>query len=150
MNMSRSLELRARVLFLDIDGVLHPGNGADGCLMCSAKQLEDALSDHELRIVISSSWRFHMELEEIVERLPAGIADRVVDATGDAHIGRWPRFNEIRNWVVVNDPLVDWRALDDAKLEFPNPCTQLIACDPRTGFAVDQATALRKWLSCRS
>ena len=120
------------ILFLDIDGVLHPGSGLDSGLMCRAEDLADAIAGQEVRIVISSSWRFHRELEKIAGMLPEAISERVIGATGDAYIGRWPRYNEIRNWVAANDPLVDWRALDDARLEFPNPCPPLISCDPRT------------------
>lgn len=62
----------APILFLDFDGVLHPGNGVDSGFLC--------------------------------------------------------------------------RAPDDAKLEFPSPCLELIACDPRTGVGVEQAGELRRWL----
>lgn len=134
------------LLFLDFDGVLHPGSGVDSGFLCRASDLEEALSGHDLRIVVSSSWRFHMEMEEIVGMLPPGLAQRVVGVTGEAHIGRWPRFHEIRAWVQAQEPLANWRALDDARLEFPSPCPELIACDPRTGFGVEQAGELRRWL----
>jgi hypothetical protein len=137
----------APVLFLDIDGVLHPGSGSASGKMCRAPDLADALVGQELRIVISSSWRFHMALQKIVDMLPNSISERVIGATGDAHIGRWPRYNEIRKWVATNDPFADWRALDDARLEFPNPCPPLIACDPRTGLGDAQLRALVGWLS---
>jgi len=134
------------LLFLDFDGVLHPGSGVDSGFLCRALDLEEALSGHDLRIVVSSSWRFHMEMEEIVGMLPPGLAQRVVGVTGEAHIGRWPRFHEIRAWVQAQEPHPNWRALDDARLEFPSPCPELIACDPRTGFGVEQAGELRRWL----
>jgi hypothetical protein len=137
------------VLFLDIDGVLHPGNGIETGLLCRAKALEEALSGLNVRIVVSSSWRFHMEIDEILCQLPTDIARRVVGVTGNPHIGQWPRFNEIRTWIGRNAKFADWRALDDARLEFPNPCQELIACDPRTGFGAKQAIALRTWLSGR-
>jgi hypothetical protein len=138
-----------RMLFLDFDGVLHPGSGVDSGFLCRAPDLEEALSGHDLRIVVSSSWRFHIEMDEILGMLPPGLAQRVVGATGDAHIGRWPRFHEIRACVQVNEPLANWRALDDARLEFPDPCPELIACDPRTGFGSEQAGSLRRWLRAR-
>ena len=134
------------ILFLDFDGVLHPSSGVDSGFLCRAPDLEEALSGHDLRIVVSSSWRFHMEMAEILGMLPPGLAQRVLGATGEAHIGRWPRFHEIRAWVQVNEPSAHWRALDDARLEFPSPCPELIACDPRTGFGVEQAGELRRWL----
>ncbi len=137
------------VLFLDIDGVLHPGSGMESGLLCRAKELEAALLGFEVRIVVSSSWRFHMAMDGILKQLPPDIARRVVDATGEAHVGRWPRYNEIRRWVERHARFADWRALDDARLEFPSPCPELIACDPRRGFGPDQAVALRTWLSAK-
>lgn len=134
------------ILFLDFDGVLHPGNGSDGRLLCRAKDLDIAISAFEIRIVVSSSWRFHMDMDEILSLLPTDIARRVVGATGDPHIGKWPRFNEIRTWMDRHAEFADWRALDDAQLEFPKPCKQLIACDPRTGFGAIQANKLQTWL----
>lgn len=134
------------VLFLDFDGVLHPGSGVDSGFMCRAPDLEATLAGHDVRIVISSSWRLHMKMDEMLGMLPAGIAQRVVSATGQAHIGRWPRFHEVRAWVQLYEPQANWRALDDARLEFPTPCPELIACDPRTGFGVEQAATLRGWL----
>ena len=138
-----------RILFLDFDGVLHPGSGVDSGFLCRAPDLEEALAGQDLRIVVSSSWRFHMEMDEILEMLPAGIAQRVVGATGDAHIGRWPRFHEIRAWVEVNEPLANWRALDDARLEFPDPCSEPKPVRGSHAMSSGQAGSLRRWLRAR-
>lgn len=134
------------VLFLDFDGVLHAGSGHSGGMFTHAPALQEALGEHEVRIVVSSSWRFHKPLSEIRQWLPAALASRVVGATGEAHIGRWARFHEIRAWLDHRAPAADWRALDDATFEFPNPCPQLIACHPQEGFGPRQADALRGWL----
>ena len=88
-------------------------------------------------------------MEEILQELPTGLAHRVVGATGPAHLGRWPRFHEIKAWLDRHDPLADWRALDDAVFEFPKPCRQLIACDPQEGFGPRQAQELARWLGAR-
>jgi hypothetical protein len=79
----------APVLFLDFDGVLHPGRGLGDTRLIHAKTLEAALHGLSVQLVISSSWRFHLPMEEILQELPAGLAQHVVGATGPAHIGRW-------------------------------------------------------------
>jgi hypothetical protein len=137
------------ILFLDIDGVLHPGSGLGGTRLMHAEALEAAIDGLSVQVIISSSWRFHLPMEEILQELPAGLAKRVVGTTGPAHIGRWPRFHEIKAWLDRHDPLADWRALDDAVFEFPKPCRQLIACDPQEGFGPRQAQELARWLGAR-
>jgi hypothetical protein len=134
------------ILFLDIDGVLHPGNGLGGTRLMHAEALETALDGLSVQVVIASSWRFHLSMQEILQELPAGLAQRVVGATGSAHIGRWARFHEIKSWLDCHAPLADWRVLDDAVFEFPKPCPQLIACHPQTGFGPMQAQELARWL----
>ena len=103
----------APVLFLDFDGVLHPGSGLSDTRLIHAKTLD------------------------------ASLAQRVVGATGSVHIGRWPRFHEIEAWLDRHDPLADWRALDDAVFEFPEPCPQLIACHPQEGSGRGRRRHLR-------
>ena len=137
------------VLFLDIDGVLHPGSGLDDTRLIHAAALETALHGKSVQVVISSSWRFHHPVEEILADLPAGLAQRVVGATGPAHLGRWARFHEIKAWLERHAPLADWRSLDDAVFEFRKPCPQLIACHPQEGFGSRQALELGRWLGAR-
>ncbi len=137
------------LLFLDIDGVLHPGSGLGDTRLIRANELEIALDGFSVQVVISSSWRFHLQMVEILEDLPAVLARRVVGATGPAHIGRWARYHEIKAWLDRHAPLADWRALDDAVFEFPKPCPQLIACHPQEGFGPRQAQELARWLGAR-
>jgi hypothetical protein len=115
--------------------------------MCHlAPALDEAIGESPLRIVIASSWRFHRELDEIVTWLPASMGEQVVGTTGEAVPGRWPRYNEIRQWLSANESAAAWRALDDAVFEFPEGCPELIACNPRHGFEPEQAQSLRPWL----
>jgi hypothetical protein len=85
-------------------------------------------------------------MEEILRSMPPTLAQSVVGATGDAYIGPWARFHEIKAWLTQNDPLAHWRAADDATFEFPKPCPELIACDPQHGFGATQAGELALWL----
>ena len=144
--MKRATVTHAPILFLDFDGVLHPGSGQEGNAFSCASLLDQALERSEVDIVISSSWRFHASLEHIVGWLPQGLSRRVVGVTGDAFIGRWARHQEILAWVERHRRGADWRALDDATIEFPEACKQLIACSPRIGFSEREARVLRAWL----
>ena len=105
------------------------------------------MTEFPCQIVISSSWRFSYNLDEMKDKLPKAISKNVIGVTGDAYIGPYPRFNEIKEYLLSrNKSLYGWRALDDSKIEFPNGCTDLILCDPNTGLASKQIKELKKWL----
>lgn len=137
-----------RLLFLDFDGVLHPTSSGVADLFCRAYQLLEALEGADCAIVISSSWRHHHDMFTLLDKLPQRLAARVVGATGEAHLGRWPRYNEILTFLRGNVPAADWRALDDSLLEFPPRCPELIACHPNFGFSAEQHSELKRWLAC--
>ncbi len=138
------------ILFLDFDGVMHPASYSKGRQgFCYSPWLEAVIAKHPLRIVVSSSWRHHYPMDQILRLMPKALARNVVGSTGDAHIGPWARFHEIKAWLAKHDPLADWRAADDAVFEFPKPCPELIACDPQHGFGAKQAGELAIWLGNR-
>jgi hypothetical protein len=136
-----------RLLFLDYDGVLHPTSAVDADLFCRAELLLEALGGADCSIVISSSWRHHHPMRSLLARLPPRLAHRVVGATAEPHIGRWPRYHEIVSYAQGYAPAADWRALDDSLIEFPPGCPELIACHPNHGFGKEQFRALRGWLA---
>jgi hypothetical protein len=83
------------VLFIDIDGVLHPSGaiivGVDGKVygdkaFCWLEPLVNLLEEWlDLDVVVHSTWRFHWETDaELKARLPAALARRVVCATPKA------------------------------------------------------------------
>jgi hypothetical protein len=133
-----------KTLFLDFDGVLH-------CMAQTSARPFDRLALVEplvdvapFQIVISSSWRFHFELSEIVQSL-GRLKPLVVGTTGEAIIGRHARHREILEYV-EDYGIKHWRALDDAYLEFPEETPELILCDPRVGVSEKEVRALREWL----
>jgi len=81
-------------LFLDFDGVLHPGN-KPGLVFTQAQLLEQALAGSTCQLIISSSWRFHYPLEELKQMLPDGLAHRVVGRTGPALAVKHARYQEM-------------------------------------------------------
>ena len=136
----------APVLFLDFDGVLHPSHFVLQNPFSNASVLENALTDREVKIVITSSWRFTHSIEALRRKLPEGLAERVIGVTGEAVIGKHARYQEIQNYINAHGP-INWRALDDSFWEFPSPCPELIRCNPNTGIGEKQAAEIQKWLS---
>jgi len=55
------------------------------------------------------------------------------------------RYHEIME-VVQSHALEKWIAIDDAKAEFPGDCENLLHCNPRFGFDLEQHYRLTSWL----
>ena len=134
-----------KILFLDFDGVLHPTTSSPDSLFSNVNLLAEVLIHHPCQIVISSSWRFHHDLDRIFRYLPS-IEKWVIGTTGDAFIGKWPRYNEIKEYLKKHHPFADWRALDDSFLEFPKDCPELILCHGNNGFTLKEKYLLEGWL----
>jgi hypothetical protein len=133
------------LVYLDFDGVLHPASPVMGDLFSRAYLLEPIVEKTDLQIVISSSWRFTHSLEKLQRSLPTSIGQLVIGTTSSAIIGKYPRFQEIQNYLTTHGT-ADWRALDDSYWEFPSPCPTLIRCNPNTGVSDKQILELQQWL----
>jgi hypothetical protein len=133
-----------KTLFLDFDGVLHSMSDYLTKPFNRLPLIEDLADIGTLEIVISSSWRFHYELQQIKGRL-GRLGACVVGTTGDAVRDTHARYREITNY--VSDYRVsDWRALDDSHWEFPPATPELIICDPSEGVSAREVKALNDWL----
>ena len=99
-----------------------------------------------MRIVISSSWRFHENIDYLRSRFEPTTRSQIVGCTGPAYIGKWARWNEIKKHANTNG-VTDWVALDDAYMEFPPECEELILCDGKIGLQDTQIQQLIKWLN---
>lgn len=131
-------------IFLDFDGVLHPT--AHGSTLFSQLELfEQTILAHNCAIVISSSWRFQMDLSDLKSKFSQELRGRIIGTTGDAYIGSHARFHEI-NAYVLHHGVEDWRALDDSYWEFPQGCSQLIRCNPNSGLTQREVNVLIEWL----
>ncbi len=137
-----------RLLFLDFDGVLHPNHCPEADYFRRAPLLSRwlAAAGEELGIVISSSWRHHHAADELLARLPAWLAARVVGFTGPAVIGRHARHGEITRFLADHPGWTSWRALDDSGWEFPSPCPELILCRGGIGLTATEIARLHAWL----
>lgn len=134
-----------KLLFLDFDGVLHPTTVPDEQLFCRVPLLQEALEGHACEIVISSSWRHYYTQQELLSHFPPPMRQRIVGFTGEVHVGKLPRYQEIQNYL-MNNGNPSWRALDDSFIEFPKQCPELLLCDPNVGLASRQMTQLIEWL----
>jgi hypothetical protein len=135
-----------KTLFLDFDGVVHPSVATPKQLFAQAQMLVEPIERWRPQVVISSSWRFHFEQEEILSRLPKAISAQVIGMTGDAHVGKHARWHEIQAYCDRNR-IKDWRALDDSAFEFPSPCEWLIRCDGAKGMTAREVDQLAQWLA---
>jgi len=132
-------------LYLDFDGVLHPGHFREGEQFCQQGLLAEAIAGHALNIIISSSWRFQFTLAKLKSLLHPEIGRRVTGISGAALFGSHSRWREIERHAMFNR-IHNFRALDDSGFLFPAGCGALILCDGARGMQAMQGQALRRWL----
>ena len=132
-------------LYLDFDGVLHPGHAQPNERFSNQEVLVQAIGGTELDIVVSSSWRFHYTMAKLRSELHPEIARRVCGITGEALMGSHTRWREIERHAMFNR-VKNFRALDDSAFLFPPDCGALILCDGSRGMQEAQADELRAWL----
>lgn len=133
------------VLFLDIDGVLHPEPPHSGLTrLCWLPELAALLRPHpHVHVVLHSSWRHHLPQSYIAE-LMAPFGPQYAGTTSGPL--RWP---SIVTWLSKHAEVVDYLVLDDLAHEFPNPLPEgVVICPSRSGVT-DPSTRerLRQWLA---
>ena len=107
------------ILFLDIDGVLHPDPPQPDQRLRSLSCLIAVLRDFPLvEVVISSLWREHLLLDQLRELFPADLRERIIGVTPIAErIDGWlpaRREGEILEWLQASGRIDEpWLALDD-------------------------------------
>jgi hypothetical protein len=139
--------MKAKYLFLDFDGVLHPSLCNDKDRFSKVNLLNQTFTSSSCQIIISSSWRFQFALDQLKKILPVSISNLVVGVSGEALNGKYARYNEIKHWLKSKQkPFADWMAIDDAINEFPPDCPNLIATKSSQGIAKDQIIELKQWL----
>ena len=149
-----------KALFLDFDGVLHTAEKAANLarglipfdlvayahqmdMFCWNSALEAALvSDPSITVFVHSSWRSHVNNQELLTLL-GPLAHRFVGVTPKGAA----RYDGILQ-MVQQAGLDDYRILDDMPHEFPVGCPELIVCDPSLGITGQSVRdALELWLS---
>lgn len=148
------------IIFLDFDGVLHEVECAHWAEFQHVEKLEDVLKDYpDVKIVISSSWRYRETLTELQLHFSEHIRHRIIDVTPQLTDSMVPmaRFKEITAWIEKNSYEGAWIAIDDQHCEFPkindgfsqylHP--NLIAPHKRFGIGEEDMRILRSRLSAQ-
>jgi hypothetical protein len=122
------------ILFLDIDGVLHPDPPQPDQRLRSLPRLVAILRDFpQVEVVISSLWRGHLTLNQLREIFPADLRERIIDVTPIAErVDGWlpaRREGEILDWLEASGRAAEpWLALDDAGWQFTQHRDRLVEC----------------------
>ena len=134
------------ILFLDIDGVLHPSSGSPPFVPDCIAVLESLLSDFpDIDIVITSSWREEKSLAELKALLGTQIGSRVIGVTPviDEPFLHHARFHEGQAFLANSEyPDNPWVALDDEVGHYP-PDSPVLITDRRTGITEDDSHRLK-------
>jgi hypothetical protein len=149
----RHAHLKVKMLiFLDIDGVLHPEpRNSTEMLMSELPRLERILRDFkDVSIVISSTWRQTRTIEYFQNFFSQDIADRVIGMTPrwqdlDIATPLYQRQAEVEAWFKANcEPWNKFIVLDDKPWLFSPFYPHLLKCNPATGIDDEVESALRR------
>ena len=138
-----------RVLFLDFDGVLHPGPDAQPHEIAPfawLPALAHLLSQHpEVGVVVHSNWRLGHDADEL-RALLGPLGERFLGATGPGE-----RYASILDWLRAHEA-VDCCILDDDAREFPDPPpAELILAPTHAGIGDEETQRrVRGWLERRT
>lgn len=142
------------LLFLDIDGVLHP-IGTDysfsSRFFSHLPLLEKLLREfRSVDVVISSDWRLAEGIEQLQRYFSADLRHRVIGATPQIDpnvIVHNRRQLEIQAWLDGNGRSgTEWAALDDWPLSFEAGFERLVLTNPKLAFDQDSFQELRSHL----
>lgn len=139
------------LLFLDVDGVLHPV-GADysfsSRFFSHLPLLEELLREFKsVDVIISSDWRRAESIEQLQRYFSADIRHRIIGATPqiDPNVAVHHRRQlEIQAWLDGNGRSdAEWVALDDWPLSFEAGFERVVLTDPQRAFDQDSFQELR-------
>jgi hypothetical protein len=139
------------LLFLDVDGVLHPVGGDysfSSRFFSHLPRLEALLREFEsVDVVISSDWRRAETIEQLQRYFSADIQHRIIGATpqiAPSVISSNRRQLEIQAWLDGNGRSdAEWVALDDWPSHFEAGFARLVLTDPTRAFDQDSVQELR-------
>jgi hypothetical protein len=139
------------LLFLDIDGVLHPVGGDysfSSRFFSHLPPLEELLREFtSVDVVISSDWRLAESIEQLQRYFSADIQHRIIGATPQIDpsvISSNRRQLEIQAWLDGNGRSdAEWVALDDWPSSFEPGFARLVLTNPTRAFDHDSSQELR-------
>ena len=128
------------VVFLDFDGVLH-GVSRPAFNEESMKHLEACLEIHGASIVIISSWKDELPLDELVRRL-GSLGHRVIGKCNEEPaFTKVPRESLVDAWLADQEYAGPWLAVDDHPQWYGRHAVQVYATASKTGFTEDDVAA---------
>ncbi|WP_431511583.1 HAD domain-containing protein [Variovorax sp. DAIF25] len=139
------------LLFLDVDGVLHPV-GVDysfsSRFFSHLPRLEELLLEFKsVDVIISSDWRLAESIEQLQRYFSAETRHRIIGATPQIDPGvavHHRRQLEIQAWLDGNGRSdAEWVALDDWPENFEAGFARLVLTDPKRAFDQDSFQELR-------
>lgn len=129
----------AALIFLDFDGVLHPGLAGTFIYL---PELEAFLRSHpKVVVVLSTTWRLQYSVGEIQTWFSADTRTRIIGATPSLGDGE-DRYAEIQLWLARHNMQCPWVALDDEPKLFPPSCPELVLCATARGLRRAQLTEM--------
>lgn len=131
-----------KLLFLDIDGVLHPCTAGTLIYM---DRLEGFLRKHpEVQVVISSTWRLDHAWPDLMAFFSTDLQSRILGVTPEDASGYGAtREREITAWRQAHQcTSLPWAALDDDASLFSPGCPNLVLCETIKGIRPAQLTLL--------
>ena len=143
------------LLFLDIDGVLHPDPPQPDQRLRSLPRLVEILRDHpEVEVVISSLWREKLSLDQLRDLFPADLRERIIDVTPIAErIDGWlpaRREGEILDWLEASGRADEpWLAIDDQAWQFTQHRDRLESVFSATGSTIRSRLCCARGLKIR-
>ena len=138
--------MKAKYLFLDFDGVLHSKYSSPVNHFSKLKFFEETIRRcPSIKIVISSSWRHHHNMDELLAFFAVDIQRWIIDSTRHVDVSKATnRYTEIVDYLEhTNQTHISWIAIDDAKIEFPENLKNLVLCGPDQGFNDESANTLK-------
>lgn len=145
------------IVFLDIDGVLHPDPCYDRDLLLSClPRFESVIREFPgVEIVISSTWREKRSLTELSDLFSPDIAQRIIGVTPSwkDHQGifnriGYQRHSEVEAWMrASSEPWRRWVAIDDKPYLFRPFLSNLVKTKSEIGFDDLSEITLRDKLS---
>jgi HAD domain in Swiss Army Knife RNA repair proteins len=136
-------------IFLDFDGVLRRHSSPKSKLDADCvKHLQAAvLSDPDVRLVITSTWRLVHRIDGLRRLFSPELAARIEGVTPDLpEVDECVRHAEILEYLAHNERQgTPWVAVDDDAGEY-RPGAPLLLVNPAVGFDAACAERLREWL----
>lgn len=135
-----------KLVFLDFDGVLHPGLAGTFIYLPDFEEWLRPFAG--VGVVLSSTWRLDNPLSELLRLFSSDLRPRVVGTTPEVTGGPAARYLEIQEWLRSHAFNGTWAALDDDTSLFPLGLENLVLCATARGLRKPQLAELTRKLGC--